>query len=622
MKTIVSALRPLWRRTFASDISSSFYIYVPRVIRYVKPYWKLALVSIALIFMSSAVGLLAPWPFKLLIDNVLDKEPFPDFLTKATGSLLDPANRVSLLAVIAVASLIIPVMQHALTLVDNYVNTKLELSMVRDFRSDLLRHVQRLSLTHHDQKRSGMLIYVINSQGDAVARLIMTVPALAHSFLMLAGMLLIAWWLDSWLAILSLVVVPVLYYSVGYYVRHIQPKLEEALRTEAGALSIVHESLSMIRVIIAFGREDHEHRRFRDQTTRAVDARVKITVRQTLFSLVVDTTTAAGKALILGLGAYHVIQGRITKGDLLVLMWYVTQIYEPLESISNTFGSMQSVFIALKMAFGLLDKDPEIKNKPGAISIERAEGRIVFEEVGFSYTGRVDTLRDISFEVKPGQRVAIVGPTGAGKTTLMSLLPRFYEAKKGRVLLDGHDVRDLTLESLRQQISIVLQEPLLFSGSIADNIRYGRLEASMDEIMEAADSANAHDFITQLPQRYETELGERGARLSGGERQRIAVARAFIKNAPILVLDEPTSSIDSKTEAVILDALERLMERCTTFMIAHRLSTVRNANHILVLDRGQIVQQGTHDSLLEEGGLYRQLYEMQTKPVGRKTVKV
>ncbi len=622
MKTIVSVLRPLWRRTFASDISSSFYIYVPRVIRYVKPYWKLAVVSIALIFMSSAVGLLAPWPFKLLIDNVLDKEPFPDFLAKATGPLLDPANRVSLLAVIAVASLIIPVMQHALTLVDNYVNTKLELSMVRDFRSDLLRHVQRLSLAHHDQKRSGMLIYVINSQGDAVARLIMTVPALAHSFLMLAGMLLIAWWLDSWLAILSLVVVPVLYYSVGYYVRHIQPKLEEALRTEAGALSIVHESLSMIRVIIAFGREDHEHRRFRDQTTRAVDARVKITVRQTLFSLVVDTTTAAGKALILGLGAYHVIQGRITKGDLLVLMWYVTQIYEPLESISNTFGSMQGVFIALKMAFGLLDKDPEIKNKPGAISIERAEGRIVFEEVGFSYTGRVDTLRDISFEVKPGQRVAIVGPTGAGKTTLMSLLPRFYEAKKGRILLDGHDVRDLTLESLRQQISIVLQEPLLFSGSIADNIRYGRLEASMDEIIEAADSANAHDFISKLPERYQTELGERGAKLSGGERQRIAVARAFIKNAPILVLDEPTSSIDSKTEAVILDALERLMERCTTFMIAHRLSTVRNANHILVLDHGQIVQQGTHDSLLEEGGLYRQLYEMQTKPVGRKTVKV
>ena len=378
----------------------------------------------------------------------------------------------------------------------------------------------------------------------------------------------------------------------------------------------------MIRVIIAFGREDHEHRRFRDQTTRAVDARVKITVRQTLFSLVVDTTTAAGKALILGLGAYHVIQGRITKGDLLVLMWYVTQIYEPLESISNTFGSMQGVFIALKMAFGLLDKDPEIKNKPGAISIERAEGRIVFEEVGFSYTGRVDTLRDISFEVKPGQRVAIVGPTGAGKTTLMSLLPRFYEAKKGRILLDGHDVRDLTLESLRQQISIVLQEPLLFSGSITDNIRYGRLEASMDEIIEAADSANAHDFISKLPERYQTELGERGAKLSGGERQRIAVARAFIKNAPILVLDEPTSSIDSKTEAVILDALERLMERCTTFMIAHRLSTVRNANHILVLDHGQIVQQGTHDSLLEEGGLYRQLYEMQTKPVGRKTVKV
>jgi ABC-type multidrug transport system fused ATPase/permease subunit len=282
---------------------------------------------------------------------------------------------------------------------------------------------------------------------------------------------------------------------------------------------------------------------------------------------------------------------------------------------------MQGVFMALKMAFGLLDKDPEIKDKPGAATIGRAQGHIVFEQVGFSYTGRVDTLREISFEVRPGQRVAIVGPTGAGKTTLMSLLPRFYEAKTGRVVLDGYDIRDLTLQSLRQQFSIVLQEPLLFSGSIADNIRYGRLEATMDEVIEAADAANAHDFITKLPQRYETELGERGAKLSGGERQRIAVARAFIKNAPILVLDEPTSSIDSKTEAVILDALERLMERCTTFMIAHRLSTVRNASHIIVLDHGQIVQQGSHEGLLEKGGLYRQLYEMQMKPV-RKTVKV
>jgi ATP-binding cassette subfamily B protein len=621
MMTIANALHRQWRKTIAFDVTASFFTYVPRVLHYVKPYWKLATVSIVLIFLSSAVGLLGPWPFKILIDNVLRQEPLPDFLAAMLGPLADPANRIGLLAAVAIASLIIPVMQHALTLIDNYVNTKLELSMVRDFRSDLLKHVQRLSLSHHDQKRSGMLIYVISSQGDAVARLIMTVPALAHSFLMLAGMLLISFWLDFWLAFLSLIVVPVLYYSVGYYVRHIQPRLEAAMQTEAGALSIIHECLSMIRVIIAFGREDHEHKRFRDQTTKAVDARVKITVRQTLFSLVVDTTTAAGKALILGLGAYRVIQGRLSAGELLVLVWYITQIYEPLESISNTFGSMQGVFMALKMAFGLLDKDPEIKDKPGAATIGRAQGHIVFEQVGFSYTGRVDTLREISFEVRPGQRVAIVGPTGAGKTTLMSLLPRFYEAKTGRVVLDGYDIRDLTLQSLRQQFSIVLQEPLLFSGSIADNIRYGRLEATMDEVIEAADAANAHDFITKLPQRYETELGERGAKLSGGERQRIAVARAFIKNAPILVLDEPTSSIDSKTEAVILDALERLMERCTTFMIAHRLSTVRNASHIIVLDHGRIVQQGTHESLLEKGGLYRQLYEMQMKPV-RKTVKV
>jgi len=349
-----------------------------------------------------------------------------------------------------------------------------------------------------------------------------------------------------------------------------------------------------------------------------VDARVKLTVRQTLFSLAVEMITATGTALVLGLGAYSVMNGELTVGQLLVVMSYLILVYKPLETISHTISSLQDLVISLRVSFNLLDTDPEIKDLPGARAIDRACGSITFDNIHFNYRSRVETLKGISFEVRSGQVVAIVGPTGAGKTTLMSLLPRFYDARKGKVLLDGTDIRTLTLESLRRQISIVLQEPLLFSGTIAENIRYGRLDASMDEIMAAARAANAHDFIMNLPKQYDTELGERGVQLSGGERQRIAVARAFLKDAPILILDEPTSSIDSRTEAVILDALDQLMVGRTTFMIAHRLSTIRRADMVLVLDHGRLVEQGTHDDLLRLGGLYRQLYDMQTRHVGRR----
>jgi ABC-type multidrug transport system fused ATPase/permease subunit len=278
------------------------------------------------------------------------------------------------------------------------------------------------------------------------------------------------------------------------------------------------------------------------------------------------------------------------------------------------------MFVALRVAFNLLDRVPEIKDAPDAIGMERSKGKIAFRDVSFNYQARTSTLQNISFTADPGKVVAVVGPTGAGKTTLVSLIPRFYDVKQGNILLDDIDVRKLTVKSLRSQISIVLQEPLLFSGTVADNIRYGRLDAGPEDIIEAARSANAHDFIAKLPKGYDTELGERGAQLSGGERQRIAVARAFLKDAPILILDEPTSSIDSKTEAVILDALDRLMVGRTTFLIAHRLSTIRRADIILVLDQGRLVENDTHDNLLRSGGLYKQLYEMQTRSTGRKLV--
>ena len=336
-----------------------------------------------------------------------------------------------------------------------------------------------------------------------------------------------------------------------------------------------------------------------------------LTVRQTIFTLVVTMITAIGTALVLGFGAHHVLQKDMTVGELVVVMGYIASIYKPLEQISTTFSSLQQAFISLRSAFDLLETEPEIEERPDALPLERVLGAVAFEHVDFAYRGRSGTLKDVTFAVAPGQCVAIVGPTGAGKSTLLSLLTRFYDPASGRVLLDGHDVRDLQLQALRAQISVVLQEPLLFSASIRDNIRYGRLTASDEEVEAAARAANAHEFVSALPKGYDTRLGERGALLSGGERQRISVARAFLKDAPVLILDEPTSSIDSKTEAVILDALARLIRGRTTFVVAHRLSTVRDASLILVVDRGQVVEQGTHAELLARGGLYAELFDAQ-----------
>jgi ATP-binding cassette subfamily B protein len=583
--------------------------YFTRVLRYLRPHWNLAGASVIVTIFGAFAALLAPWPLKIVVDNVLEKRPLPHGLASVLGGV--GANRIELLVAAVLFGLFVALLTNGLQVISNYVNTKIEQFITLDFRSHLFLHAQKMSLAFHDRRRSGMLIYMINSQGDAPAGLILTIPMLAESALTLVGMFWISFRMDWQLSVISLAVVPFLYYSVGYYATHIQDRLQQVMGLEMESLAVIHESLSMMRVIVAFGREEHEHRRFRQQTTKAVAARVKVTVRQTLFSLVVNMTTAVGSSLVLGVGAYHVIQGRLTVGQMLVVIAYIAAVYKPLETISYTLGSLQNRFVNLRCTFELLDTEPDIRDAPHARALTNARGHVVYENVDFTYSGRSDTLKEISFEAKPGEVIGIVGPTGAGKSTLVSLLPRFYDPKSGRILVDGHDTRELSLASLRQQISIVLQEPLLFSGTIADNIRYGRLDATDEQIIAAAKAANAHDFIMRLPQQYETMLGERGAAISGGERQRVSVARAFLKNAPILILDEPTSAVDSKTEAVILEALDRLMVGRTTFMIAHRLSTLHEADRILVINHGQLIEQGTPEELLRMGGLYKQLHEAQ-----------
>jgi ATP-binding cassette, subfamily B, bacterial len=576
---------------------------------YLRPYRRTLLGVIGLTLFIVVLGLAEPWPLAVILNSVLhDSEP--SGVVKAVfGS--NPEVGVVLIAMVLGRFLIV-VLGNALTVFTHYRGATMEQNMVLDLRSDLFAHVQRLSLTFHDKKQTGALMSQINLQAASIGTIVMVIPPIIEAVMTLVGMLVIASLIDWQLALLSLLIVPVLYWSFGVYGRRIVPRLQRVQELEWKSLSIVHEAMSMMRVIVSFGREDYEHKRFREQGQTAVDERIKLTVSQSLYTLGVQTATAAGASVILAAGAWAVIKGRISIGELIVLMTYIASVYQPLEQMSMTVGTIHDELVQFDSSLRLLATEPEVSEKPDAIELGRARGEVVARDVDFAHQGRQETLRGISFRAKPGERIAVVGHTGAGKSTLMSLLIRFYDPASGTVEIDGIDLREIKLNSLRSQFSVVLQDPLLFSGTIEENIVYGKLGADHDEVVAAAEAANAHSFIQRLPDGYDTQLGEKGAHISGGERQRICVARAFLRDAPILILDEPTSSIDSKTEGVILDALDDLMVGRTSFMVAHRLSTVRHVDQILVMKDGLIVERGSHDELVAQGGIYRGLYEAQT----------
>ena len=588
-----------------------------RVLPYLRPFRLLAVGSLVATIIGAVVALAEPWPLAFLVDSVLgrqgtDRSPVPHWVTGLAGHTQGRLILFAVLAGLAVALLI-----NGGALLTDYVNTTLSQRMVLRFRSDLVENALRQSVAFHDARSMGDFIARINYESSSMGAIAVALPPLAQSILTLGGMAYIAFRIDHTLALVSLAILPFVYYSIGYYGTRIDPRLRYVRGLEGRSIGIVIEAMSMLRVIAVFNRRGHEHRRFTEQATDAVDARIGVTLRQTLFSFVVSMTSALGIAIVLGIGAVHVSSGSLTVGELLVVLAYVHSVYKPLEMISHSMASLQEQFIYLAMSLELLDQEPGIKDDPDAIELPPVRGDVSFRDVSFAYEGREYTLANISFDVAAGEAIAVVGPTGAGKTTLMSLLSRLCDPASGQILVDGHDVSQVTLHSLRDQISVVLQEPLLFSGTVADNIRYGRLDASTDEVVQAAISANAHDFILRLPDKYDTLLGENGTALSGGERQRLCVARAFLKDAPILILDEPTSSIDSRTETAILDALEELMKGRTTFMIAHRLSTLRSVDRILVLDHGRLIENGTHPELMRGRGLYRMLHDVQRRHADR-----
>jgi ATP-binding cassette subfamily B protein len=537
------------------------------------------------------LALLLPVPLKIAVDSVVGSSPVPEWLSFIIPDSIS-GNKFSLLLLAACMQVLAVMFLQLQSLLNHVLRTYTGERITLLFRERLFRHVQRLSFSFLDSRGTADSIYRIQYDAPSIRHITVDglIPLITGTLTLLAMISVIAR-INAQLALVALGVSPFLYALSHAYNVRMRPKYKVVKRMESHILNIVQEVLTSFRVVKAFGREDSEQERFTHHSGETVRARIRLSFGEGTFGLLVNVAIAVGTSSVLFIGIRNVQVGVLTIGELLMVIAYLSQMYDPLRNISKEVANMQSSFAGAQRAFELLDEIPDVMEKTDAIPLPRAIGAIEFREVSFSYGGNNPVLEGISFRIAPGTRVGIAGRTGAGKTTLVSLLTRFYDPDSGTILLDDVDLRDYALADLRTQFGIVLQEPVLFSTSVAENIAYGRPEAGEEEIVEAAKAANAHDFIISLPDGYDTVVGERGMRLSGGERQRIALARAFLRNAPILILDEPTSSVDIGTEAGIMEAMERLMKERTTFMIAHRLGTLENCDLLLVIEDGKIIKE-------------------------------
>ena len=583
-----------------------------RLLRYAVRRWAGLITVLAIMLLKTGMDVLKPLPMKILVDNVLNQQPLQGVSSRFIELLPGAAVREGLLIWSVAATVLLFFFGWALGLASSYANIGFGQRMIYDLAEDLYRHLQRLSLGFHNRKSVGDLIRRVTSDTSSVSTIVNgALLPVAASVFSLVSMFIIMWQMDSSLTLLALLVIPFMILTMYLYAKPMNELSYRQQVIEGEIYSVVEQTLSAIPVVQAFSREEFNDRRLRDVTDRTLKATIKSTKAQFWFKILIGLTTATGTAAILWIGGIHVLEGQLTVGSILVFISYLGSLYGPLESLMYTSLTISSAAGSARRVMEILDTEPEVENNPDARALTNVKGNVQFENVTFGYEPDRPVLRDINLQAFSGQTVAIVGATGAGKTTLLSLIPRFSNAWEGTVTIDGRDVREIELKSLRSNVGIVLQEPFLFPLSIAENIAYGKPNASRKEIEAAARDANAHEFVKNLPEGYDTIIGERGATLSGGERQRLSIARALLKNAPILILDEPTSALDAQTESLLLEALERLMKNRTTFIIAHRLSTIRKANQILVLENGEIVERGNHDELLSKRGIYASFYEIQ-----------
>jgi ATP-binding cassette subfamily B protein len=579
-----------------------------KLLPYLRPYRGRVAWALAQVFLITGFELLKPWPLQVVIDHVLGGKPLP-----IAGLEAAPPSRLLVLACLGIV--VVHLGSGALTLLHNYTTIGVGQNMVNDLRGALYRHLQRLSLAFHGRQRVGDLLYRVTADSFAVQTMVMNgaLPILS-AMILLAGMLVILFPLDPTLTLLALTVVPVLFALITGFNRKIVDVATEVRTTESRVYSLVQWAMSSIKVVQAFTKEDDEHRRFMGASRQSLRANLLLYSWQTLYSGAVNGVIAGGTGLVVYAGARAVMSGALTVGQLIVFISYLAQLYAPINQITQSWGLIAGARVGARRVFEVLDTEPDLADGIRSFPAHGARGEVAWRAVSFRYRPDTPVLSGIDIAVPAGAKIAIVGPTGAGKSTLLGLLPRFYDPTAGAIEIDGIDLRQYALKSLRRQIALVLQPPLIFPLSVRDNIAYGRPGAGDAAIARAARLARIDDMIAALPAGYDTVIGESGVSLSEGEKQRVTIARALLRDAPILILDEPTSALDVATEALVMAGIERLMEGRTTFVIAHRLSTVRHCDRIIVLHGGEIVEEGTLAELLRRNGVFAGYYRSQFAP--------